>query len=65
MFDNQDTVSAIPQGLQSIDQNAAVPGMQPDGGLVENVAYTRKIGTQLGCKANPLGLSTGKRIATA
>ena len=59
VLDNQDAVSAIPQSLQGIDQDAVIPGVQSDGGFVENIANPGKIGTQLGREANSLGLSAG------
>ncbi len=65
MLDHQNAVAAIPQGLQGIDQDAVIPGVQPDGGFVENIANSGKIGTQLGRQADPLGLSAGQGIAAA
>ena len=65
VFDHQNAVAPIPQGLEGIDQDAVIPGMQADGGLIQNIANPGQIGAQLGGQTNPLGLAAGQGVAAA
>ena len=65
MFNHQNGIAAIAKGLESFDQNLAVPGMQADGGFIQDITNPGKIRSQLGSQADALGLAAGKRVAAA
>ena len=65
VLDDDDGVAAVAQRFQGVDQHVVVPGVQADGGLVQDVADPREVGAQLGGQAHALGLAAGKRVAAA
>ena len=58
-------ITDVPKVLQRTQQAIVVPLMQANGRLIEDVQHTDQAGANLAGQANPLGLTTGKRIGTA
>ena len=65
VLDHHHGVAASRQVPQGIDQEPVVPGVQPDGGLVEHVADPAQVGAELGRQADALRLATGERRGRA
>ena len=62
MFDHDDGISDVDQALQNGDQMRDILGMQPGGGLVQNIqGFSCLAAGKLRCKLHALGLSAGER----
>ena len=58
-----DDDQGVPSGLQGgegVEQQGVVPGVQADGGLVEDIADAAQVGAELGGEADALGLAAGQ-----
>jgi hypothetical protein len=65
MLHDQDGVTALLKLSEGVKEHSIVPGMETNGGLVQNIAYAGQIGTKLRCQADPLGLTAREGIATS
>jgi len=54
----------VPQRLEGIDQDPVVPGMQADGGFIQNIADPGQVRSELGGQTDALGFAARKRIPT-
>ena len=50
MFHDDDGIAAVAQLGQRLDQNMVVPGMQADGGFIQNIADAGQIRSKLSGK---------------
>lgn len=60
MFDNKEGVSQITKMLEGGKKFVIIPLVKADTRFIKDVEYTDKPGTNLCCKADPLGLAAGK-----
>jgi hypothetical protein len=61
VFDDENGVAEIAEGLEDVDQALRVARMQANGGFVENVKRAYKMRAKRGSQLNPLGFAARKR----
>ena len=61
MFDDQHGVSQIAQLFERAQQTFVIPGVQPDGRLIEYIQNATQAGTDLRGQADALRFTAGKR----
>ena len=60
MLYNDQAVAKIPEVFEGIQQFIIISLMQADTWLIQDIAYTHKSGSDLGCQTDSLCLSAGK-----
>ena len=61
VLDHHHGVPLVLQVPQGVEEQLIVPGVQTDGGLIEDVAHPPQIGSQLGGQTDALRLPTAQR----
>ena len=65
MLHNENRVAPRFKVFQGLDEKTIIPGMEPDGGFIQDVADAGQVGAQLGGKANALCLPSRKGVPAA
>lgn len=60
MFDDDEGVAASFKVAKGGEESLVIAGMEADGGFVEHVEDSLKVGAELSGQADPLGFSTGE-----
>ncbi|OPZ44246.1 MAG: hypothetical protein BWY93_00638 [Euryarchaeota archaeon ADurb.BinA087] len=60
MFDHDERVPEVAEPPEGVDQLLVVFLVEADRGLIEHVQHSHQVGPDLGCQADPLGLTARK-----
>jgi hypothetical protein len=62
VLDHEDSVAAIAEVTERLDESIVVAWVEADAGLVENIECARKGRTELGGETDALGFTTRERV---
>ncbi len=65
MLHNNDGIGKIPKPLEDLDETAAIPRMQPDARLIQNIKRVDHRRSQTGCQGYPLDFAARKGAGLA